>query len=130
MKWLTLRIALIFQAILWVAVGLGTTIDPRFLRAGTYGMEFTPDGVWFARFGGVTTLGTGLLAFLLRDTQEVKTRRAVIITFLFIWVVHTVFYMIRASLGLYRSLGWVDIANGILWSIIWLYFAIAKLDSD
>lgn len=130
LKLITLRNVLILQALLWFAVGISTTFAPDLGRAGVYGIQFNPDGLWFARFGGSMTLGLAFLSWMLRDTEDHKTRRALIFLFLYIWIARAILYIMREPIGLYRGYGWVDIVISIIATLLWLYLAVAKLNSD
>lgn len=116
-----LKTLMIIKAIVCIALGIPILIIPK-LFYSVFGLALTPAGIFTAREYGASLIGNFFLTWIARDTQESKSRRAILLGMTFYNAIGFVVTLVAVLTGVANFLVWGPVALYLFFAVGFGYF--------
>jgi hypothetical protein len=91
-----------------------------------YGVTLDEAAVWIARLLGASFLGFGVVAWLAKDAEASRARRAIEVGYFAGFAIGFVVDLLGQLSGVFNGLGWVTVIIYLLFAAGYGYFAFMK----
>ncbi len=120
-----LNTLLVINAVVALVYAISLLVIPATLQ-GVYGIDSNASAQLMARFFGVGLVAVGLLSWLVRNSTDSSTQRAVILALLISYAVGVIVSLLGTLSGVMNAVGWSGVIIYLLLGLGFAYFLFMK----